>query len=87
MVNKEQIIDKARSKVRVVLTEIESKELLQQAGIDVVDTRLATSKEEANFISRQLGFPIVLKIVSPDIIHKSDAGGVKLGLKTLKQVK
>jgi len=86
LVNKEQIIDKARSEVRVVLTEIESKELLQQAGINVIDTRLATSKQEAKLISRQLGFPIVLKIASPDIVHKSEAGGVRLGLKTLKQV-
>ena len=84
--NRQQIIDKARREKRAVLTEIESKELIQQAGMNVIDTRLATSKEEAKSISRQLGFPVVLKIVSPDIIHKSDAGGVKLGLKTLKQV-
>lgn len=84
--NKKQIIDRARNEGRIVLTEIESKEVLQQAGISVIDTRLATSKQEAKSISRQLGMPVVLKIVSPDIIHKSDAGGVKLGLSTLKQV-
>ncbi len=84
--SKEQIIDQARSEGRVVLTEIESKGLLQQAGLSVIDTRLATSKEKAKSISRQLGFPVVLKIVSPDIIHKSEVGGVKLELKTLKQV-
>lgn len=67
-------------------TEVEAKELLRQSGINVVDTRLATSKEEAISIANQLGFPAVLKIASPDITHKSDAGGVKLGLKTSKQV-
>jgi len=81
-----QIIEKARSEGRTLLTEIESKELLRQVGISVIDTRLAISREEAISISRQLGFPVVLKIASPDIVHKSDAGGVKLGLKTSKQV-
>jgi len=81
-----QIIDKARGEGRTVLTEIESKQLLRQAGIRVIDTRLALSREEASSISKQFGFPVVLKIASPDIVHKSDAGGVKLGLKTTKQV-
>ena len=82
----QQVIDRAKQEGRSVLTEIEAKELLKQAGISVVDTRLATSREEAVSISQQLGFPIVLKIASPDVVHKSDAGGVKLDLKTAKQV-
>jgi len=81
-----RIIDKARSEGRTVLTEIESKEVLQKAGISIIDTKLATSREEAISISRKLGFPVVLKIASPDIVHKSDAGGVRLGLKTARQV-
>jgi len=83
---KSQIIDKARSEGKTLLTEIESKELLKRGGIGVIDTKLATSREEAISVSRQFGFPVVLKIVSPDIVHKSDAGGVKLGLRTSKQV-
>ena len=82
----QQIIDRARSEGRNVLTEIESKELLKQAGVSVVETKLATSGEEVISISQQLGFPVALKIASPDVVHKSDAGGVKLGLKTPKQV-
>ena len=70
------IIDKARSEGRTTLTEKESKELIKQAGISVVETRLASSREEAIAISKQLGFPVVLKIASPDVVHKSDAGGV-----------
>ena len=81
-----QVIDKARSEGRTVLTEVESKELLKAAGISIVDTRLAKSKEEAISISRKFGFPVVLKIASPDILHKSDAGGVRLGLKTASEV-
>ncbi len=80
-----EIIDKARSEGRAVLTEIEAKELLKQSGVNVVDTRLATSKEKVVSISEKLGFPVALKITSPDVVHKSDAGGVKLGLKTAKQ--
>jgi acyl-CoA synthetase (NDP forming) len=86
LVTKRQIVDKARSEGRTVLTEVESKEVLKQAGINVIDTKLATSKEEAMAISRQFGFPVALKIASPDIVHKSDAGGVRLGLRTAKQV-
>ena len=82
----QEIIDKVRSEGRTILTEIESKQLIKQAGISVSDTRLATSGEEAISISRQLGFPVVLKIASPDVVHKSDAGGVKVGLRTAKQV-
>ncbi len=86
MATKQQIIDAVKGEARTVLTEIEAKELLGQAGIGVIDTRLATSREEAISISKQLGFPIVLKIASPDVTHKSDVGGVKLGLRTSKQV-
>jgi acyl-CoA synthetase (NDP forming) len=82
----QSIIDKVRSASRTLLTEIESKALLQEAGISVIETRLAASKQEAVGISKSLGFPVALKIVSPEIIHKSDIGGVKLGLKTSKQV-
>ncbi|HEY87774.1 MAG TPA: acetyl-CoA synthetase [Dehalococcoidia bacterium] len=84
--NASEIIDKVRSEGRTILTEIESKQLIKQAGISVSDTRLAISGEEAISISKQFGFPVVLKIASPDVVHKSDAGGVKVGLKTSKQV-
>ena len=86
MTKHHQIIDKARSEGRNLLTEVEAKELLKHADIDVVDTRLATSKEEAISISQELGFPVVLKIASADVVHKSDAGGVKLDLETAEQV-
>jgi acyl-CoA synthetase (NDP forming) len=86
LATKQQIIDRARGEGRTVLTEVEAKEVLKQAGINIIDTKLAASKEEAISISRQFGFPVVLKIASPGIVHKSDAGGVKLGLRTAKQV-
>lgn len=82
----QNVIDKAKGEGRSVLTEVEAKQLLKQAGISVVETVLATSKSKAIEISRELGFPVVLKIASPDVVHKSDVGGVKLDLKTATQV-
>jgi acyl-CoA synthetase (NDP forming) len=69
------------------LNEIEAKQILTKAGISVTKTYLATSPEEAVALSRKVGFPVVLKIVSPEVLHKSDAGGVKVGIKTASQVK
>ncbi len=74
------IISAAQSAGRQLLTEVESKQLLSQAGIETNETLLAKSKDEAIELSRQIGFPAVLKIASPDVVHKSDAGGVKIGL-------
>ena len=73
-------IEEAKKKGRNVLTEIESKQVLKDAGIPVTETILATTKEEAASIGRQQGFPVVLKIVSNDITHKTDAGGVELNI-------
>lgn len=69
-----------------VLTEIEAKELLKVWGVKVAETCLAHSQSQAVALSRELGFPVALKIASPDITHKSDAGGVKLGLTSQRQV-
>ena len=84
--NKEEILRRARKQKRVVLTEIESKEFLKGAGINVVEAKLAASMKEAIILSKEMGFPVALKIASPDIVHKSDAGGVKVGLKNASQV-
>ncbi len=77
-----ETVENARHEGRVQLTEIESKELIQEAGINVTETRLARSRDEAVRISSRMGFPVVLKIASREITHKSDAGGVKLGILT-----
>jgi len=82
----EAIIQQARSEGRSMLTEIEAKQLLKKAGINAIETRLAASKEDAVRIAKEMGFPVVLKIVSADVVHKSDAGGVKLGLTTATSV-
>jgi acyl-CoA synthetase (NDP forming) len=80
------IIDKAKTEGRTLLTEVESKEILEEAGIPTARARLAGNAKEAAKLAKELGFPVVLKIVSPDITHKSDVGGVRLDLKTQEEV-
>ena len=84
--NAKEILAQARRENRVVLTEIEAKQLLMQSGINCTETRLATSKEAAVGLSEQFGYPVVLKVSSVDITHKSDAGGVKVNLKNKTEV-
>ena len=81
-----QILTQANQEKRLQLTEIESKELLKEAGIPIIETKLARTKGEAVSTSKKMGFPVVLKIASPDIIHKSDSGGIRLGLANATQV-
>ena len=81
------IIEQARSEGRTLLSEVESKELLEGAGVPVAKSRLATSAKEAGAAAKEVGFPVVMKIVSPDIAHKSDVGGVKLGLESKEEVR
>ncbi len=81
MSNMNKVINSVRQQGRTVLTEIEAKQVLRAAGISVTETRLAPSQREAVALSEKTGFPVVLKIASPDITHKTDAGGVKVGLK------
>lgn len=82
-----QVIEGARSQGRTVLTEIESKQVLAEAGIPVAMAQLAKSADEAAQLAGKAGFPAVLKIVSPEITHKSDIGGVKVGLASAAEVR
>jgi acetyl coenzyme A synthetase (ADP forming)-like protein len=66
--------------------EADAKEILEAYGFVTPKGALATSPEQAANIANQIGYPVVLKIWSRDIIHKSDVGGVKLGLRTAQEV-
>jgi acetate---CoA ligase (ADP-forming) subunit beta len=86
-VNKtDKIIAQARNENRKALLESEAKLIVKEYGITVPKFQLATNEKEAAKIAQEIGFPVVAKIVSPEIIHKSDAGGVKVGLKTAADV-
>jgi acyl-CoA synthetase (NDP forming) len=87
MSNTNKIIDSVRKQGRTVLTEIEAKQVMADAGVSVTDTRLAPSQKEAAALSEAIGFPVVLKVASPEITHKTDAGGVKVGLKNKAEVR
>ena len=76
-----EIIRQARVERRDSLTEIEAKQVFQLYGLPTARTVLAKSEDEAVKQAYEVGYPVVMKIVSPDILHKSDAGGVKVNIK------
>lgn len=80
------VVEKARAEGRTLLTEIEAKQMLEEAGVPVSPARLARTRDEAVAVANELGYPTVLKIVSPQITHKSDVGGVALGLASAEEV-
>ncbi len=82
-----RIISQARLEGRKALLETEAKTICMEYAIPVTAFKLATNEEEAADYAKQLGFPVVLKIVSPEIIHKSDAGGVMVNLKNAVEVR
>jgi acyl-CoA synthetase (NDP forming) len=84
--NTADIIGQAMAQGRDLLTEIESKNLLHAAGVPVELAVLCDSAEKAVEAAQSAGYPVVLKIVSPDITHKSDVGGVKVGLNDADEV-
>jgi acetyl-CoA synthetase (ADP-forming) len=82
-----KIIANAAKENRKYLLETEAKTICMEYGIPVTKFKLAKNEDEAVKFAEEIGFPVVLKIVSPDIIHKSDIGGVILNLKNAKEVK
>jgi acetyltransferase len=81
------IFRNAAKEGRELLTEDEAKRLLDYYNFPVVKTEVATTSDEAVDFARQIGYPVVLKILSPQIIHKTDAGGVMLDLNSDAEVK
>ena len=81
------IIGEARKDGRDALTEIEAKRVFEAYDLPVTKSRVSTSEDEAVKIAKEIGFPIVMKILSPDILHKSDAGGVKVDIKSEDDVR
>jgi acetyltransferase len=82
-----EIVKSVRSDRRRVMLGSEAHEIAEAYGIRVARTKLATSAEEARAIAADIGFPVVMKIASPDIVHKSDIGGLMIGLNSEEEVK
>src|SRR5579884_1831568 len=77
-----KVLDKAKADGRNSLTAPEGKLVCDAYGIAVPKEGLATSAKEAAKLAEGMGFPVVMKIVSPDILHKTEAGGVIVGVKS-----
>jgi len=80
-------IDEVRKSGRTILTEYESKQLLKAYDIPTVETRVAATEQEALKAAEEIGYPIVLKLYSLTITHKTDVGGVQLNLRDANAVK
>jgi len=84
--NIQQLLTTKINSNQTVLTEFESKELLKEIGIPTPRQELATSKEQTVKAAKRMGFPVVLKLMAEDVVHKSDMGAVKLNLKNENEV-
>jgi len=83
----EEVIDRVRDSGRTILTEFEAKEILAAYGIPTVETRVARSPDEAVEFADRIGYPVVLKLDSETITHKTDVGGVRLNLQNSGDVR
>jgi acetyltransferase len=83
----EQLIQQVHNEGRTLLTELESKQILSAYGVPVVESRTARTAEEAIACAEAIGFPVVVKLISKTITHKSDVGGVRLTLQSPASVK
>ena len=86
IVKAKEIIDKYLKEGRMILGELDGSELLKCYGFKTLPMALSKNKSQACKIADQMGYPVVMKIVSPDILHKTDAGGVVVGLEDSKEV-
>ncbi|MCP4538248.1 MAG: acetate--CoA ligase [Chloroflexi bacterium] len=83
----QELFDRVRAEGRVSIGDAEAWTVLESYGFTVPKSRLAETPEEAISIAEEIGYPVVLKLASPDILHKTDVGGVKLGLSSPDDVR
>ncbi|MXZ88592.1 MAG: acetyl-CoA synthetase [Dehalococcoidia bacterium] len=81
-----ETVSSARAENRTLLSEVEAKAALGDSGVPVTATTLAQTREEAAAQAEAMGYPVALKVVSPNVAHKSDVGGVVLGLESHNEV-
>ncbi len=81
------VIDRARSENRLSIGDTEARLILTAYGLTIPESELAETPDRAVEIANEIGYPVVLKIASPDILHKTDVEGVKVGLENAEQVK
>ena len=81
-----ELLKKKLETGQTVLTEFESKELLSGIGIPIPSQKIAKTKEETIAAAEEIGYPVVLKLMAEDVVHKSDTGAVKLNIKSKEEV-
>lgn len=81
------VFDRARAEGRLAIGDAEAREVLEAYGFATPRTFLARDPDEAAHFADEIGFPVVLKIASPDILHKTDVGGVKLNIMRVEDVR
>jgi acetyltransferase len=89
-VDKEQVrnlFDRVRAEGRLSIGDTEARQVMEAYGLPVPQSHLASTAEEAVRFAEEIGFPVVIKIASPDILHKTDIGGIKLDLRTPADVR
>jgi len=82
-----QVFDRVRKQRRFSIGDSEARQILTAYGLHIPQSEIAATPDEAVKIANQIGFPVVLKIASPDILHKTDVGGVKVGLSDAEQLR
>jgi len=82
-----KVIDGAKADGRFAIGDAEAWDILKAYGLNIPKSRLAKTADEAVELAAEIGYPVVMKIASPDILHKTDVGGVKVGLESADQVR
>lgn len=82
-----QVFAKVRAEGRVTMGDSEAREVLEAYGVPLPKTGLAATADEAVALAESIGYPVVMKIASPDILHKSDIGGIKLNITSASEVR
>jgi len=82
-----KVLDLVRAEKRLTIGDAESRQVLQAYGLRIPKSEIAETPDKAAILASQIGYPVVLKIASPDILHKTDIGGVKVGLQNASDVR
>lgn len=82
-----KVLDQAREAGRLSIGDAEARDILKACGLPIPESEIAENADRAVEIARRIGYPVVLKIASPDVLHKTDVGGVKVGLASDEEVR
>ena len=83
----EEVFSTVRTQGRLTIGDAEARAILQAYGLNTPESKVAANPNEAIELANQIGYPVVLKIASPDILHKTDVGGVKVGLRNSEELR